>query len=34
MQKRETMDRLPNEIGAVESYILARTRAVDQGAEA
>lgn len=34
MQKRETLDRLPNEIGAVQDYILARSRAVSQGAEA
>ncbi|HEY9058560.1 MAG TPA: threonine synthase [Aurantimonas sp.] len=34
MQKREALDRLPNEIGAVQDYIRARSRAVSQGAEA
>jgi threonine synthase len=34
MQKHETMDRLPNDLGAVEEYVLARSRAVTQGAEA
>ncbi len=34
MQKHETMDRLPNDIGAVEDYIAARSRAVSQGAAA